>query len=245
MNARTWAAGLLAVGGLFLGGAAVRADDTIKLGLPGNDDAPAVSLGKLSPEAETIDARFSGGRGGHFGGHFGGYGRGFYGYGRGFYGYGRGFYGYGRGFYGYGYGLGYARYYYPRYGYYNSYYYPSGSYYYSDPCYYPISQPGIQVSASADVLNVPYTPNTLQTPVPDGRTFPYDGGPRPSVPMPNADPSPTRIPVPATVPAPTVPLDGRAVSLPAPTPAKFAYPAYGELPRTTSFAQDRVLPVKK
>ena len=236
MKARTWAAGLLAFGSLFLTGGFARAADTIKLGLPARDDAPAMALGKISQQAETIDAHY---RGGVRVGVYAGYGRGYYGYGRGYYGYGRGYYGYG---------------YYPRYygyGYYRpyvySYYYPS-TYYYPTPIYVPISTSARQTIVSADALNVPYRPEALPVPRPvlEEQTFPYDGGPRQPVPtpMPKVDPAPARVPTPLTVP----PQDGRPVSLPAPSttvPVKLTYPAYGELPRTTPFAQDRVVPVKK
>jgi hypothetical protein len=82
----------------------------------------------------------------------------------------------------------------------------------------------------------------VPAPLPDGAaTYPYNGGPSAPVPMPG-EPAPASAPKRATVP-----LQGRFVSLPAqPTqPAtRFAYPAYGEEPRSTSFATDRVVTVK-
>ena len=45
MKARTWATGLLAVGGLFLSAATLRAADTIKLGLP---EVPQLLTHRLS-----------------------------------------------------------------------------------------------------------------------------------------------------------------------------------------------------
>jgi hypothetical protein len=75
------------------------------------------------------------------------------------------------------------------------------------------------------------------TPPADG-TYPYDGGPANPVPMPNAEPAPSVVPV-----RPAVPRDGRAVSLPA-QPSRFAYPAYGEGPVQTSFAKERTVLVK-
>ncbi len=263
MNARTWAAGLLALGGLFLGSAAARAEDTIKLGLSARADAPAVALGKLGTDADTIDAHYRGGyHGGYHGGYYGGYRGGYYGsYGgyhagyRGYYGGYRGYYGGYGGYYGgysgyYGYPH-YASYYYPR-AYVSSYYYPTyyptPVYYAPQPACYPIGTTVGKTMPSADVLNVPYNPQDAlpaPRPVPQERTFPYDGDPR-QAPLPQAEPFPTRTPAPFTAPSPTVPLEGRPVSLPArtTTPAKLSYPAYGELPRTTSFAEDRFLPVK-
>jgi hypothetical protein len=275
MKARTWAAGLLAVGGLCLAATAARAGDTIKLGLAANDDAPAVALGKLSPVADTIDAGFRGG-GFHGGGFHGGgfHGGGFHG--RGFHGGGfdhggfrhggfrsnfffGGFYGgYYPRYYGFGYGYGY----YPRYyGYYPSYYYddyyysPYGypysyrprAYFYSAAVLSPVSVSVTRATPSADLLNVPYNGQDIlpaPRPLQEGATYPYDGGPRPLGPY--ADPEPTRNPRPSTVPGPTVPLEGRPVSLPAKPAAapKLTYPAFGELPRT-QFAEDRVLPTKK
>ena len=243
MKARTWATGLLlGLGGFILGGAA-RAEDTIKLGLPAHDDAPAVALGKISPDADTIDARY---RGGIRVGVYGGY-RGYYGGYRGYYGGYRGYYygGY-RGYYGYPY--------YPRV-YVSSYYYPTyypTPVYYAPPTvyYYPTSTTVIsKTMPSADVLNLPYNPPSsilpAPRPMPQDRTFPYDGDPR-SVPMPQAEPFPTRVPAPSIVPSPTVPLEGRPVSLPArTTPVKLSYSAYGELPRTPPLAEDRFLPIKK
>jgi hypothetical protein len=67
-----------------------------------------------------------------------------------------------------------------------------------------------------------------------GTTYPYDGGPRTPVPMPRADDSETGVPRLQT------PARERVVSTPAGT-GKWAYPAYGEAPRRTQFAQDRVI----
>jgi hypothetical protein len=67
-------------------------------------------------------------------------------------------------------------------------------------------------------------------------TYPYNGGPQNPVPMPDARPATPQ----SAPPRPTVPLEGRAVSLPR-EQHKYTYPAYGE--GRTSFAEDRVLPV--
>jgi hypothetical protein len=71
-------------------------------------------------------------------------------------------------------------------------------------------------------------------------TYPYDGGPATPVPLPRkAGPGAEQAPQPRTVP-----MDGRSVSLPAATATtRFAYPAYGEEPTRTRFAEDRSNPV--
>jgi hypothetical protein len=83
----------------------------------------------------------------------------------------------------------------------------------------------------------------VPVPLPDANgTYPYDGGPSVPVPMPPPEPAPTSNPKRAAVP-----VHGRLVSLSAQhgEPATgFAYPAYGEEPRPTMFAADRVLTVK-
>jgi hypothetical protein len=79
-----------------------------------------------------------------------------------------------------------------------------------------------------------YAPS--QAPRGDG-TYPYDGGPSSPVPNPKATP------VPQSAPQRSVPLEGRAVSLPK-SATKWAYPAYGETPRRTSFAEDQTLLAK-
>jgi hypothetical protein len=78
--------------------------------------------------------------------------------------------------------------------------------------------------------------NPPQTPYYDG-TYPYDGGPSTN------SPAPQTAPAPSAAPQRTVPLEGRSVSLPKPA-GKWAYPAYGEAPRRTSFAADRTLLTK-
>jgi hypothetical protein len=72
-----------------------------------------------------------------------------------------------------------------------------------------------------------------QAPVQPGNdgTFPYDGGPNSPVPNPKeAAPS-------STTPR-SVPLEGRAVSLPKAAP-KWSYPAYGERARRTTPEPER------
>jgi len=227
---------------------------TLRLG-----DVPTMKLGKAGTDADTELVRHSGGyHGGHSGGYRGGYHGGYSGGYRGGYhggysgGY-RGYYGGYRGFYG-GYSnyyrpyYGYRNFYYPRYslyaggyGYRPSYYYAPPVYYYYPACSYPISLTTTTFSAYSPVM--PLAPQDVG-PVPEGGpvprpggvedgTFPYDGGPASPVPMPKADPVPSRDPV-----RPTPKPEGRIVSLPAPT-TSFAYPAYGEKTAPTSFAQDR------
>ena len=247
MRARTWASGLLALSGLCFGPSAGRAADTVKLVLPARDDVPAVALGKTDIGADTIDARYGVRVGAYRGGSYrGGFGGGFhyagYRYGS-FYRYGDrygAFYRYPRYNYG-GYPYYASSYYYP-------YYYPSSAYYYTPaPFYCPISAAAVPLMPPADGYNLPPAQETLPppAPVPPGGTFPYDGGPRVPMPMPGVEPAPFGVP-PRGV-TPTVPLDGRPVSLQvrSTTAPKWTYPAYGELPRPSSIAEYRVVPVGK
>jgi len=208
---------------------------------------------------------YYGGYRGHYA-HYGNYGH--YGY-RSYY---RPYYNFsfafGRPFYGY------SSYYYPRYSYaynyYRPYYYSGYSSYYNggdySSYYCPISvktggfslQLGTYPQGSLNYEPAPNylpQPRTIQTMppadappsrapegyTPDNRTYPYDGGPSYPVPMPT--------PMPTLEPSnlrPTVPLEGRPVSLPATTKStKFAYPAYGEdkLP-PTKFGEDRTTPLQ-
>lgn len=255
MVRRRWVA--LLVGTFVLAAAqTAQASDTIRLGGSVGGNTFTLDRGD-DADADTELARFRGGYGG--GGYRGGYGgggyRGGYGYGgyRGGYGYGgyrggysyggyRGGYGYGgyRGGYGYGgYGGGYygSSYGYsqPYYGGYSSYYsypsycYPSYSYYY--PCsdsvptmpYATVLQGSVNTYTTARTIA---PPAPVAPPAGDG-TFRYDGGTG-VVPA----PMPGVTPVPPTVsPRPTLPLDGRLVSLPY-TPPTVNFPAYGEAPAT-------------
>jgi len=278
------ATGLLAVVG------SASAADTFRLGLPARDDAPAVQLGRISADADTVDAAYRGyyggyrggyggyrgyGYGGYRGGYYGGYRGGYGGYYGGYRGYGYGGYrGYYGGYRGYGYGGyygGYRGYGYGGYrgGYYGGYRGGYGGYY---GISLPLVTPAISVYSTV-IEDCPYSydgglygyspinsdPNETPTfrlaqappqeqPYAGGayvnpsagssQTFPYDGGPRVVAPSLEAAPTP-RLIQPAA-PQPTVPLEGRPVSLPAVKPAtKFAYPAYGEEPtRTSTFATD-------
>jgi hypothetical protein len=265
MFARKLTAGLLACAGVLLGTTASQAGDVVRLNLSPGADAPVLKLGEIAPQADTFDVRGFHGGGGHGGGHGGGfYGRG---HGGGFYGggYRGGFYGggYRGGFYGGGYRGGF----YGGYGYYGGYRsYYGYPYYYSAPLcypptvyYYPISSvpsvptttyslriapltPGIQAQPFSTVQPLTQgqpgysVPAPIPTrPIPADGTFDYDGGPRAPVPLPRIDPVPMRS-------QPTVPLDGRPVSLPLQATPKYTYSAYGEQPRSPVPA-DRTIPV--
>jgi hypothetical protein len=106
----------------------------------------------------------------------------------------------------------------------------------------PVVSPGVTVDVA------PYSNYTAPAPTPsapavppngDG-TYPYDGGPTNPVPLPRPMPKAD----PTAVPPAGVPLEGRPVSLTRGT-SRWAYPAYGEAPRRTSFGQDRELLIKR
>jgi hypothetical protein len=152
------------------------------------------------------------------------------------------------------YGLGYRPYYYPSYYglgyyrpyYYSSYYYSPWSYSYPQTYYYSYACPislDVTLGAPAAPAVMPpasngssYQPPQNQPSAPSA-TYPYDGGPRYPVPMPK--------PIPETKPAPAAPADGIRVSLPPQSVPKYIYPAYGETPAPTSFAEDRAVTVRK
>jgi hypothetical protein len=92
--------------------------------------------------------------------------------------------------------------------------------------------PGIQgrIIQSGEVLPPPMTP------VPRGGTYPYDGGPLNPVPMPSQEEGPADAPRGVIRPDPRVVA---AVLSMSEGKGKWAYPAYGEQPRRTSFATDR------
>lgn len=250
------AAALCAAGLLTLAGStAVWAQsDTLRLGTS--------SSGTVSGGTDTELVAYRGGHG-HYHGGFGSY--------RGGYGHYHGGYGYYRGGYGHYYG-GYAHYrpYWNNYAYYSPYYYrpyyyrPALYFNYYQPYYYAAPAYYYEISGQTDVpttlAQMPaqvqpstsqYRPTTARPQLlpmpatlpqqPGGiQTFPYDGGPQTPLPMPQIDP--------ASGPRPTVPLQGKLVSLPlettggttplftvslgtsaqpAPSP-RYTYPAYGE-----------------
>jgi hypothetical protein len=191
-----------------------RADDTIKLDLKSKD---AVKTTKLLGDggADTLEVR-----------HWRGYYRPYY------YGY------YPRYYYPrYYYPRAYS-YYYPRVGfglnigqpYYYGYTYAPPAVYYPEPVY--VAPIGLNVRAPFVSLNITRTPRQVapaeSEPIPaprpaqpkrDDGTFQYDGGPSNPVPMPQAEPAPSRT-------TPVIP-EGRVVSRSAESP-KYSYPAYGE-----------------
>jgi hypothetical protein len=157
-------------------------------------------------------------------------------------------------------------YYYPSYSYYypyRSYYYPTyssnygyrsyrpyASYYtppviyYSTPAYcYPISLSATLATtfANAQRDRAPTATQDNQPPPrppqEDAVGYPYDGGPKPPVPLPSDGAKPMKTP-----PAVSVPLEGRSVSLPAPKP-KYTYTAFGEEQDTGK--EDRSVASKK
>lgn len=244
-------AGTALAAGLWLGFCgASGANDTVRLGGP---SAKADVDG--GTDTELVHRRYGGYYGGYRGGYYGGY-RGYYGGGYGF----RfaspyvsvGFYS--RPYYGYGYG--HRSYYYRPY--YSSYYAPayySQPYYYGSYYYYPCAgdatiAPQVTVLQNqSQLLPSPHQPAPQYMPpaTPNG-TFPYDGGPVAPVPAPKTNPPP--VPMPPTPQPPAngiVPIDGRLVSMPtqvgggispvgaattprSASPARIAYPAYGEEP---------------
>ena len=177
-----------------------------------------------------------------------------------------GLYAWNRPFWGYGYYRPYGGY-----GYYSPYYYVDAApayYDYYPATYYPIAGqqevPGtlarLPMPRSVSAPVSPYQqqaaarPQVLPMPVAlpqrpgEPQTFPYDGGPQSSLPLPGKDGV-----GPASSPRPMVPLKGKLVSLPqettggttqiiqfvglgiaspvpAPTAAPYSYPAYGEQP---------------
>jgi hypothetical protein len=249
MFARMWTAGLLAVAGVLVGTSANQAAEVFRLALPANTEAPTLNLVQAeADDGDTMDVRFyhgGGFRGGYVvrGGHYGGYAHGYHG------GYARGYYGgYARGYYGgsYGYRSVYRYAYYP----------PVYNYYYCPPQYYtPIATSPSVATTTFSLRVVPLSPQAVPQPLPlslgqptlpapnqnpglspNPGTFEYDGGPRAPVPLPRAEPTPMN-------PQPSLPLDGRPVSLPLRATPKYTYPAYGELPRTPA-PKDGSIPVR-
>ncbi len=239
----------LAAGLWLVAGGASWGQDTVRLGGP---SAQNDIFG--GTDTELVHRRY-----GYYGG---GYYRGYYGGGY----FGGGYYGrsyYGSGYYGGGYYRPYyASYYQPYYygSYFQPYYFGNGNYYqpyYRSYYYYPCAgdvastpmltaQASYQVPAPRPTYQPPVPQQQYQTPTPpanpgDG-TFPYDGGPRDTVPMPSSNRAPN------SIPNGIVPLDGRLVSMPtgisggvsrvgtatqrptSVTPSRVAYPAYGETP---------------
>jgi len=155
--------------------------------------------------------------------------------------------------------------------YYGGYYSAPSYYYYSAPAYYnPCALPSPTPAVTLRVAPTPTYQGTVvpggtivpESSVPGGTivpessvpqanpgTFPYDGGPKAPVPMPRIEEAPRP---PQDDGAVIRPADERLVSLPTPDlsaanvngtgTGKWAYPAYGEKPKRTSFAEER--PIK-
>lgn len=172
-----------------------------------------------------------------------------------------GYRGWGWGWGGYypGVAFSYYRPYVPCYNYYYSppVYYYGPSYYYS-PISYELSSAPSYTQAIVKVeptrvygqVNgglVQSAPQYAAPTAPQNGTYYYDGGPQSPVPMPRPalETKPVPMPLPPAAPQKTVPLDGIPVSLPAKSTVKIVYPAYGEKPVQTSFAEDRAITVKK
>jgi hypothetical protein len=255
-------AATLTAGAIAAAGAGAQ-DDTMRLGT--SVEAKTTTLA-FDGQVDTVLTH--GGRGGfgHVG--YRGAGVGFYrgGFGGGYrggfaVGYRGGFYG----GYGYGYGGGYGGWY-GGYGYYGRPWYPSlyvtvgaPAYYYTPPpmyyaagySYYPVNLPSATAPAGSYQLPLQGAPGQIlpaPTPVPgmpgqpgNSGNFKYDGGPANPVPLPGDGQGQIYQPTPKLQPQ-----DGRFVSMP-PQPitttttnrSGFAFPAYGDAPRPTTFASDR------
>ena len=263
MRGKSFVAGLLATVSVLAWAGASRGGDTIRLN--GGDNTPTRGLVDDGQGADTVPTWYRGGWGGYRGFGYGGYrgfgyggfyrpyygfglGYGGLGYGRGFgwggYGLGLGGLGYGRGFgwggYGLGYGLGFGGL--GGYGLGYGGFYPGFGLGYGGmfgPCagttanIYSLNMqantPGTPLPGAPQPRAVDVAPQ--QAPANDG-TFPYDGGPQ------NVVPNPQDTPPARTTPQRSVPLEGRAVSLPKSSP-KWSYPAYGETARRIAPDSDR------
>jgi hypothetical protein len=262
MRGNWFIAGLLAAVGVLAWGGSSRGGDTIRLNMV--DNTPTNGLVEDGQGADTIRTWHRGFGWGGWGGGWGGWGYRGLGYGGwGYRGLGWGGWGYrGLGYGGWGYrglgwgglgwgGLGYRGFgwgglggwglYRPYYGFGLGYGLGWGGLGYGG-LFWPWCA---GASASVYTLNIPA--GTLGSPMPgavqpgapnmppaqpgnDG-TFPYDGGPSSPAPNPKeAAPS-------STTPR-SVPLEGRAVSLPKAAP-KWTYPAYGERARRTTPESER------
>ncbi len=237
MRARRMAIGLLALAALGFVASSAHAGDTVRLSLSGDTSAQTLNLKATADDlaADTVAAH--GGYRGGYGGYRGGYG----GYRGGYGGY-RGGYGGYRGGYG-GYYGGYRGYYQPYYSYYTpSYYsyYPTYSgYTYSSNVYYSpvaelataLAQPQTTVlrpAASGYELPPPMLQADEQPRIAPSQqgTYPYDGGPQRSIPMPPAEEMPVNYP---RLSKPAL-VEDLVVKMPAKSSGKWNYPAYGEAP---------------
>jgi hypothetical protein len=260
MREKWFVAGLLAAVGVLAWGGSSRGGDTIRLNMV--DNTPTKSLVDNGQGADTIRTWHRGFGWGGWGGGWGwgrglGWGGGWglslgwggWGWGRGLgwggWGWGRGLGWGGLGWGGLGYrGFGWGGLYRPYYGF-GLGGLGFGGLGWGGVGYGGFFGPCAGVSASVYTLNMPAAPlgsppagalppsapgAAPEQPGNDG-TFPYNGGPG------NPVPNPKDTPPSSTTPR-SVPLEGRAVSLPKAAP-KWTYPAYGERARRTTPESER------
>jgi hypothetical protein len=256
MRGIRFAAGMMAAG-LMACTAAARAQDADTVRLDRTDEAATKNLLDDGSGADTIAAWRGGFRAGGFvRGGFGGFRAGGFVRGgfRGWGGWGWrgwGWRGWGYRPWGWGWGWGYRPWvgvgfggFYPYYGVAAGVYAPC-AYVPSSVSVTTLDLPLVGYSVYPGLETSPAVPATPGTPPSAEPTYPYDGGPTNPVPtprpMPRADQPPA---APSAAPTPSVPLEGRAVSLPR-SGSKWTFPAYGEQPRRTSDSRDRSLGIRK
>ncbi len=203
------------------------AGDTVKLVLKSSKATVVAAPEATNPDDTVLVHGWRGGyRGGYHGGYRGGYR----------YGYHYGYRAYYPRYYG---GYGYYRSWYPAYYWPRAYYY-APYYYYAPPVYYPCYRIGLPVTIAPSVEIQTPAPQPIPVGPSNDGTYPYDGGPRAPVPQPkDFDPAPS------SSPKPTLPLDGKPVSLPVQSKyTQFEYPAYGD-DRTTAKKKDSRTVVSK
>jgi hypothetical protein len=142
---------------------------------------------------------------------------------------------------GYGYWPGY---YYPSY-YYSSYasdpllyYYPENVYVVPNGYSYPLSN-GLSNGSIRSIMPRATGPEEtlpVPQPLPNDGTYPYDGGPANPVPLPQAEPAPTRKGGSTPAPARVVGIESKA--------PKYSYQAYGDKPAARKAVPDRQLAAK-
>ena len=239
MRGKRFVAGLLAAVGVLAWGGPSHGGDTIRLNMV--DNTPTRGLVDNGQGADTIRTWHHGlGWGGGWGG-FGYRGLGWGGWG-GYRGLGWGGLGYGGlGYRGLGWGgLGGWGLYRPYYGFglgyglglgglgYGGFFWPCAG---MSASVYTLNSPAITLGSPLPAAAQPRTQDLAPRQPRNDGTFPYDGGP--SSPVPN----PKDTPPSSTTPR-SVPLEGRAVSLPRAAP-KWTYPAYGERARRTTPESER------
>jgi hypothetical protein len=255
MRGKWFVAGLLASVGVLAWGGSSRGGDTIRLNMV--DNTPTKSLVDDGQGADTIRTHHGfgwGGWGHHGWGGWGGWGYRGLGWGglgyrglgwgwgglyRPYWGWGgmglyRPYYGFGLGYGGLGYGLGFSRFglggFYPGFGMgYGGLFWPwcAGA----SASVYTLNMPAGTFGSPLPGAAQPRSQDLMPGQPRNDGTFPYDGGPNKAVPNPKDTP-------PSSTTPRSVPLEGRAVSLPKAAP-KWTYPAYGERARRTTPASER------